>query len=170
MALAFESGVDQIGGETLADTVVGLVHNGALTEAQLNQSARRILLVKFQLGLFDNPYVDAEVAESVVGTAEYRREGHIAQARAITVLKNEGVLPLAQGTRLYCEGMDLDVVAKYGAVVARSPEDADVAIVRLATPFEARDTYFLEAGTHQGSLELSAEVVHTSRTSPHAQP
>lgn len=159
VALAFSSGIDQIGGETLVDAVVQLVEDGTLDPARLDQSVRRILLTKFRLGLFDDPFVDPESADGAVGTVEFRREGHVAQARSITVLKNEGVLPLAEGSRLYCEGMDLDVVREYGAIVASTPEDSDVAIVRLATPFEARDTYFLEAQTHQGSLEFDHRVV-----------
>lgn len=159
VALALESGVDQIGGEALTDVVVGLVRNGTLDEARLDQSVRRILLVKFQLGLFDDPYVDPDSAEAVVGTAEFRHEGHVAQVRSITVLKNEDVLPLQEGIRLYCEGIDGGVVEEYGAEVVEKPEDADIAILRLAAPYEHRDTYFLEAATHQGSLEFSSEVV-----------
>ena len=158
-ALAFDSGVDQIGGEALAGTVVELVHEGVLSEERLDQSVRRILLVKFQLGLFDNPYVDADTAQEIVGTAEHRRADHIAQARSITILKNEGALPLSRESRVYVEGIDPGVVAEYGAVIVSRPEDADVAIIRLAAPFEPRDTYFLEVGTHQGSLDFGSDVI-----------
>ncbi|KQZ85808.1 beta-glucosidase [Microbacterium sp. Root166] len=159
VTLALQSGVDQIGGETLTEVVVDLVQNGTIEEEHLNQSVRRILLVKFRLGLFDNPYVEPDTADAAVGTVEYRQEGHNAQARSITILKNEGILPLPEGTRLYCEGMNVDDVRQYGVEVVDKPEDADVAVVRLAAPYEPRDMYFLEAATHQGSLDFDPEVI-----------
>ena len=60
---ALEAGVDQFGGESCPEHVVELVKTGRLSEARLDQSVRRLLRLKFQLGLFDNPFVDeAEVS------------------------------------------------------------------------------------------------------------
>lgn len=121
---------------------------------------RRILLLKFQLGLFDDPYVDEEEAVRVVGAPDFRAAGHRAQAEAVTMLKNLETLPLAANLRLYVEGVAHEVAASYGTVVS-GPADADVAIVRLQAPFEARNTYFLEDVTHQGSLDFTpADVDH----------
>ena len=159
VARAFDAGIDQFGGESSVEILLKLVREGAISPDRLDQSVRRILLVKFRLGLFDDPYVDAEAADRIVGADEFRRHGHEAQARSITVLRNEGVLPLTAGVRVYCEGLDGDAVLDYGARVVHRPEDADVAILRLATPYDPRNTYFLEAATHQGSLEYGSEVI-----------
>ncbi|CCH88196.1 beta-glucosidase/beta-xylosidase [Includes: Beta-glucosidase; Beta-xylosidase] [Modestobacter italicus] len=158
VALLLEAGCDQLGGETRTDLVLELLRQGRLTDERLDESVRRVLLVKFQLGLFDDPYVDEDAAGRVVGAAEFRAAGHRAQAEAVTVLRNEGVLPLGKGRRVYVEGVDPGVAAGLGTVVT-DPADADVAVVRLAAPHEARDTYFLEAMTHQGSLDFPAAVV-----------
>ena len=158
VALLLEAGCDQLGGETRTDLVLELLRQGRLTEERLDESVRRLLLVKFQLGLFDDPYVDEDAAGQVVGAAAFRAAGHRAQAEAVTVLRNDGVLPLAAGRRVYVEGVDPATAAGLGTVVG-DPADADVAVVRLAAPYEARDTYFLEAMTHQGSLDFPAEVV-----------
>jgi beta-glucosidase len=62
-----EAGADQFGGEDCAEVVVALVRGRQIAEERLDQSARRILRIKFRLGLFDDPYVDAAVAEQIVG-------------------------------------------------------------------------------------------------------
>jgi beta-glucosidase len=157
--LAFDAGIDQLGGESSVEILLTLVRDGALPLDRLDQSVRRVLLVKFRLGLFDDPYVDVEEADSIVGAEDFRRQGHDAQARSITVLQNEGVLPLSAGVRVYCEGLDSGLLLDYGARVAHRPEDADIAILRLTTPYEPRNTYFLEAATHQGSLEYGSDVI-----------
>src|SRR4051794_33223793 len=127
------------------------------------ESALRILLVKFRLGLFDDPYVDEEQAALVVGSAEHRSAGMSAQSRSVVVLENRDVgesvaLPMRRGLRLYLEGVDAEVADRFGEVVA-TPDVADVALVRLSAPFEPRDDLFLEAFFHQGSLEFRPGVV-----------
>ena len=51
--------MDGIGGESirLIDDMVRLVEAGLISEASINDSAYRILLAKFKMGIFDNPYV-----------------------------------------------------------------------------------------------------------------
>jgi beta-glucosidase len=72
-----------------------LVREGALTEADLDDLVEPMLRAKFRLGLFDDPYVDPDEAERVVGS-EANRELALQGAReTITLLKNDGeVLPL----------------------------------------------------------------------------
>jgi beta-glucosidase len=158
LARLLDAGADQIGGEICTDLLLDLVEQGRVTMQRIDESVRRLLLVKFRLGLFDDPFVDEDAAERVVGAPEFREEGHRAQAEAVTVLKNEAVLPLSRDSRLYLEGVDPGSVAGIGTVVA-DPDDADVAIVRLQSPFEARNHYFLEAMTHQGSLDFPSDVI-----------
>ena len=156
-----DAGVDQFGGEECVELLSDLLAEGAVTEERIDQSARRILLVKFRLGLFDDPYVDEDEAERIVGAAEFRAEGERAQAESVTVLQNrERTLPLFRDgrPRTYAEGVATEALAEYGDRVA-APEDADVAVVRTAAPFEPRDDLFLEAWFHQGSLELPPGLV-----------
>jgi beta-glucosidase len=157
LAMLFDAGVDQLGGEVCTDLLLDLLERGRVGMDRIDESVARILLVKFQLGLFDDPYVDEETAERVVGAPEFREAGHRAQAEAVTVLK-DNTLPLGPAIRLYLDGVDPASAAGFGTVVD-DPEDADVAIVRLQAPFEARNDYFLEAMTHQGSLDFPADVI-----------
>ena len=66
---ALDAGVDQFGGESCPELVVELVQSGRLPEARLDVSVRRLLRLKFQLGLFDNPFVDEAEVPRVLGDA-----------------------------------------------------------------------------------------------------
>ncbi|MBA3843539.1 MAG: glycoside hydrolase family 3 C-terminal domain-containing protein [Actinobacteria bacterium] len=158
MELLLHAGVDQFGGEECVELLVDLVKDGRVPESRLDESARRLLRVKFALGLFDDPYVDESAAAVTVGREDFVEAGHAAQAASVTVLQNEAVrgarpLPLRPGLRIYAEGVDAATLARHGTPVER-PQDADVAVVRLVAPFEARSDLFLEAQFHQGSLEF----------------
>ncbi|MWJ36816.1 glycoside hydrolase family 3 protein [Clavibacter michiganensis] len=168
MVKIIEAGADQFGGEQCTDLLLDLVHDGSISEARIDESARRLLLVKFQLGLFDNPFVDEDAAAEHVGNAESRRAGLDAQSRSVVVLKNgrsesAPVLPVLPGMRVYSEGIDVSALAQVGTPVAEL-EDADIAIIRIEAPYEPRDDLFLESYFHQGSLEMRPGLVHHLQT------
>jgi beta-glucosidase len=163
MELIIDAGADQFGGEECVEILLDLVAQGRVGEERIEESARRILAVKFRLGLFDNPYVDEDLAAEIVGRQDFRDEGYAAQAASVTVLRNGGerhepVLPLRPGLRVYAENVSADAVARLGTRVER-PEDADVALVRLMAPFEPRSDLFLESWFHQGSLDFPPGLV-----------
>lgn len=157
MLKVLDAGADQFGGEDCPEMLVELVADGSVSEARLDLSARRILREKFELGLFENPFVDEDAADAVVGRADFRAAGDAAQRASITVLTNDGTLPFAAATKLYVEGIDADVAASYGDLVA-TPAEADLAIIRLQAPFEQRATTF-ENFFHAGSLDFPADVI-----------
>lgn len=72
--------------------LVELVRKKVLKESQLDELVAPMLLWKFKLGLFDDPYVDADEAERVVGCADHRRLALRAAHETITLLKNENNL------------------------------------------------------------------------------
>lgn len=128
------AGVDQVLSENDPKYVIECVREGSIPAARLDVSARRILRATFQLGLFENPYVDPEKAKDVVGNARFVAAGHQAQVRSIVLLKNaDSVLPVAPKKRLYVQNVDKAVAAQYATVVD-DPKDADVALVRITTP------------------------------------
>ncbi len=156
------AGADQFGGEECVDVLLDLVAEGRVTESRIDASARRLLAVKFRLGLFDDPFVDEDAAASTVGREDFRAAGYEAQARSVTVLTNGSdagrALPLSPGLRIYAENLTREVVARHGIPVDR-PEDADLAIVRLMAPYEPRSDLFLESWFHQGSLDFPPGLV-----------
>ncbi|MFF9567013.1 glycoside hydrolase family 3 protein [Streptomyces sp. NPDC014685] len=154
--LQLDAGVDQLGGETRPDWIVEAVRSGAVDEARIDTSVRRILRDKFRLGLFDDPYVDVDAARALVGAPETRRLGRHAQQRSLVQLteRAQALATLPAQPALYVENVAPEVAARYGRLVAR-PEEADLAVLRLTAPYEAREG-FLEQHFHAGSLEFSA--------------
>jgi len=152
-----DAGCDQFGGEACPKYVIELVETGQLSEERIDSSARRLLREKFRLGLFDNPYIDVEAAVALVGNAEFKAAGALAQRRSIVLLKNDpGTLPLAGRPKVYVEGIDPAALANDAEVVDRV-DQADVAILRIAAPFEPRDELGLEAMFHAGSLAFAPD-------------
>jgi beta-glucosidase len=157
MKKVIEAGADQFGGECVPELLIDLVRSGEVAEERIDASARRLLREKFRLGLFDNPTVDPERATAVVGNAEFVAAGEAAQRASVTLLANDGVLPLARGVKAYVHGFDPEVVAGFATVVD-TPEEADVALVRLHAPYEQRATMF-ENFFHAGSLDFPQETL-----------
>jgi beta-glucosidase len=77
-----------------------LVREGVLQESELDELVAPMLYWKFQLGLFDDPYVDPAEAEQVVGCEEHRPLALQAAKEAITLLRNEGGLLPLDATKL----------------------------------------------------------------------
>jgi len=72
--------------------LVNLVKKRVLKESQLDELVAPMLLLKFKLGLFDDPYVDPEVADRVVGCEHHSKLARQSACEVITLLKNEGGL------------------------------------------------------------------------------
>lgn len=157
---AIQAGVDQFGGTERAEMIVDAVRKGELSETRVDSSVMRVMQLKFALGLFENPYADADAARNVT-TDAFRNAGLDAQRRALVLLDNKkNLLPLrsAAGTaalRVYLYGIAPEAVTREGWTVVGEPKDADVAIMRLGAPFETlHPGYVFGAMMHEGSLEF----------------
>ena len=150
---ALEAGVDQFGGEACPGVIVQLVQEGKVSKERIDQSIRRLLREKFRLGLFDNPYLDVDAAETIVGNTEFRKVGELAQRKSIVLLKNDKqILPLKNGLKIYVEGVKPEAIKEYGEVVD-DVSKADIAILRLSAPYEKRKG-FIERFFHAGDLDF----------------
>ena len=97
---ALEAGLDmELPESDCFEEVMKLIKEGKLSEEILNEAVRRILRVKFWLGLFENPYVDPEYAEEICGCEEHRKLALKAARQGIVLLKNDGVLPLSKNLK-----------------------------------------------------------------------
>ena len=164
-AKSINAGVDQIGGTDRSDMIVDAVQKGLLTEARVRESAQSILLQKFQLGIFEQPYVEEARADQIVGSTEFVHDGERAQREAVVLLQNNpskgsshALLPLAPGRKLYLNGIAAEAATRAGFTVVAEPAQADVAIIKSPAPWHSEHTgYFFGSRQHEGRLDFTAD-------------
>ncbi len=138
VAMAIDAGVDVLSGFNSNEQILDLIESEEVSEDRVNQSVVRLLTEQFQLGLFENPYVDPNRASYVLGSRTSQRKADLAQRKSIVLLQNrDRLLPLQMPTpkerpdplvamgfrqpareakqervckRLYTMGMDVEVV------------------------------------------------------------
>ena len=157
-----QAGVDQYGGNNEIGPVLAAYDMWAKAQGEksarqrFEQSARRLLLNVFRVGLFEHPYLDPEASEKIVGNPQFMREGYEAQLKSVVMLKNHDnkTLPMDKKYKVYVpkrhfpaipglwggiseektvEPIDLALVRKYFEVVEQ-PEQADFAICLIEEP------------------------------------
>lgn len=158
----FEAGVDQLGG--VSDIEPSIEAYRLWKEKYGEESARRrfelsacrLLVNIFNVGLFENPYVNPEDAARIVGCKEFVSAGYDAQLKSVVMVKNHGsALPKAERLKVYQplrhagEGLNHwqkpvpaydeypfseELLGRYYDVVPY-PEEADFAIVSIKSPY-----------------------------------
>jgi beta-glucosidase len=71
------------------------IERGLIADETLDEAVRRVLCLKFDLGLFDEPYVDVAAASGAAATAAHRELARTIARKSIVLLRNDGILPLA---------------------------------------------------------------------------
>jgi beta-glucosidase len=158
---AIEAGVDQFGGNNEMGPVIEAYkmgvkeHGEEYMRKRFEQSALRLLRNFFRTGLFENPYLDIQQSDSIVGNPEFMKIGYEAQLKTIVMLKNKSkVLPLEKQLKVYVPELfvpsvtnwfgvttkerwecpfNLKVVKRYFTVVD-TPGEADFALVGIRNP------------------------------------
>ncbi|MBT2380637.1 glycoside hydrolase family 3 C-terminal domain-containing protein [Streptomyces sp. ISL-111] len=93
------------------------VAEGALTEAEIDAAVRRVLTLKFELGLFENPrHPDAARQAEFIGSTAHAELNLEAARRSLVLLTNDGTLPLADGL----EAVDPGALTAHGGGRARA--------------------------------------------------
>ena len=129
---AINAGIDQFGGEMHPEIVVQLVKENKIDESRIDRSARRILKNKFELGLFDDPFVDIVSVDKLINTQITQKLALDAQRKSVVMLKNSNLLPLTEETKIYVDGMEFkdSDINKVNTI-----EEADVILMYLHTVF-----------------------------------
>jgi len=93
-AMALKAGVDiDLGGYNYGGFLKEALQRGLVMEADIDRAVRHVLQLKFDLGLFENPYVDEALAEAEVGTVENAQLAKRVALESAVLLKNDGILP-----------------------------------------------------------------------------
>ena len=126
---ALLAGVDVDLGGNCYVRLADAVRKGKVSEEALNQAVKRVLRLKFEMGLFEHPYIDAKTAGK-----EVHNEAAIASARqvareSITLLKNDGILPLSKDAKVAVIGPNADnVYNMLGDYTAPQPDGKVVTV------------------------------------------
>lgn len=99
---AIEAGMDMdMSSNSYSESLVQLVQNGVVKEEVLDRAVADVLRIKCELGLFEHPYQTSEEREKEeLLKPEYRTLARETAGKSMVLLKNEGVLPLKNGTRV----------------------------------------------------------------------
>ena len=106
-ALSINAGVDMdMVGEGFLTTLKKSIEEGKVTLTQINKACERILLAKYDLGLFDDPYkyCNEQRSATEVFTASNRAEARKIASQSFVLLKNNNVLPIATGKTIALVG------------------------------------------------------------------
>lgn len=112
--IAVEAGTDVLSGFSDNKMILDLVESGKISEERIELSVSRLLKEQFELGLFENPYVDPNRAAYIVGNPSFQRKADIAQRKSIVLLQNNMNLPLVMPERndslvLFTMGVDTEI-------------------------------------------------------------
>jgi beta-glucosidase len=111
--IAIEAGTDILSGFNSNTQILKLVTSGKLPEDRVDLSVRRLLQEQFELGLFENPFVDPNRAAYTVGNPSFQRMADIAQRKSIVLLQNTMKLPMpspnGDSLKLLTMGMDINM-------------------------------------------------------------
>ncbi|HOO98182.1 MAG TPA: glycoside hydrolase family 3 N-terminal domain-containing protein [Bacteroidales bacterium] len=103
---AIEAGVNIFSGISDPAGIIDVVNKNMVDISLIDNSVLLLLKEKFDLGLFENPYVDVDAAETIVNNDKFREKADLALRKSIVLLRNEKeALPLKSGTKVYFEAL-----------------------------------------------------------------
>ncbi len=106
-AKAIAAGTDLFSGGADIKNLKATYDAGMITDEQINTAVSRLLIEKFELGLFENPYVDPDKAEATANCEEFRAQAETAFRKSIVLMRNDAkVLPVKNGAKIYVERVD----------------------------------------------------------------
>lgn len=143
--LAIEAGVNIFSGTADPAKLIETLNTYPDLMPLVDESVHRLLMEKFKLGLFENPYVEVDAAEQIIGQAKFQEQANIALRKSIVLLRNEVVngapaLPLKDKTKVYFESYYQ--VRDESASKVFQPDQHNWDVEFVATP-EAADVILL---------------------------
>lgn len=129
--LSVNAGLDMhMHGPDFAEHIAKGVKSGRVPAERVDEACSKILEAKFRLGLFENPFVEIKEIEENIFTEEHQKTALNAARRVMTLLKNNGILPLQNGggKKILVTGSNADNQTTLGDWVSPQPEENVVTI------------------------------------------
>ena len=166
VALGVNAGLDQFGGEDDPALLLAAVEQGLISLERVDQSVLRVLTLTFELGLFEQPFVDEASADSLVGSTASREAGLAAQRSSLVKLKDG---QLRADDTVFVHGMKDDALQARGLKTTSDPTQATAALIRLSTPYQTlHPTFFFGSRQHEGDLDFKDD--HADLALLHSMP
>ena len=106
---AIEAGVNLFSGESDPEILIEVIKSGMVEMALIDSSVVRLLKEKFELGLFENPYVDVGEAQKIVNNEQFRKSAATAMRKSIVLLRNDKqLLPVKIKSKMYFESLPVN--------------------------------------------------------------
>lgn len=165
-AFALNAGLDvDLGARSYAE-LPQAVRDGLVSEAAIDSACANVLRLKFRMGLFENPYVDAGKAAEGVRSAENVEVAHEMALKSITLLKNDGLLPLRNNIKVAVVGPNADNVYNMLGDYTAPQEDGNVKTIldgiKKHLP-EANIKYVKGCAVRDTTRQSIAEAVEAAR-------
>ena len=165
--MALKAGVDADLGALAFAPLVDAVKKGLVSEEQINHALANILRLKFEMGLFENPYVDVEKAKKQVRSDSNKEVALFTAREVITLLKNEtNTLPLSKQTKVLVCGPNADNVYNMLGDYTSPQEDGNVKTILsgIRTKLPAAQVEYVKGCAVRDTSESNiAEAVEAAR-------
>ena len=103
---AIEAGSNIFSGVSDPSTLIEVINSKMVDMSLIDKSVLLLLKEFFNLGLFENPYVDPDAAEKLVNNDKFKERAALARRKSIVLLRNESnALPVPEKTRIYFESI-----------------------------------------------------------------
>ncbi len=144
LATAINSGNDILSGFNRSQDITDLVASGAVSEARIGESVRRLLTPMFAMGLFEQPYVSEAGAEAALNDPANKQLAADIQRRSIVLLQNKAaLLPLSPNSRVLSVNGPAAALRNLGYQVTEDSAagEVDAAVVRVQVDTSGTNTY-----------------------------
>ena len=166
-AQAINAGVDiDLGASNYGTYLKTAVENGMVPMKNIDDAVRRVLRFKYEIGLFDNPYLDVETFPETSQNSSretFRKTSLQAARESVVLLKNDGILPLSHdiisiavigpnADNVYNQLGDYtapqnpnDIVTVFDGIINRAPDGINIFYAKGCSVRDTKDTDFKEA-------------------------
>ena len=165
--MALKAGVDTDLGALAFAPLVDAVKKGLVSEEEINHALANILRLKFEMGLFENPYVDVEKAKNQVRSGNNKEVALFTAREVITLLKNEAnTLPLNKQTKVLVCGPNADNVYNMLGDYTSPQEDGNVKTILsgIRTKLPAAQVEYVKGcavrDTSESNISEAVEAAH----------
>ena len=167
--LSVDAGLDMhMHGPDFQEYIVGHVNKGRLAKERVEEACSKILEAKFRLGLFENPFVKIDEISKNIFTEKHQATALEAARKSVTLLKNNGKLPLAQKgnkKKIFITGPNADNETIFGDWVSPQPEDNTITVFEGIKELGESKGYQVECfDSGQRSKLMKDEDIKTAET------